>query len=354
MVCCKDRPFLCPVLFFGILAVALHGVAYVAPGWIMLGREVTKLNFRELFRVDEVDVREFKEPPQAPENPVAMAKRAANDMLTTAAPAPAIEEVVEFKTWAMAIVDISDVNVRVNYGLWYSTVCLHEKYVGSQTVVVETDTIMMEKKEVEKRSSSKDDSSSDEDDKMDKKHKKCHCKKISTYCALQLTWLFRDRQDPEWYLSTRHFGYASLNEHRIENSVALFFLAVGLISAVGAFRKNKGCRCAAIVCVIAMLVAALLIIVPVVRFGRFSRHKNDQDVPVYVHWPASVLCAGVSALLAVLVALIAAAGAMCKRKERAGRWYQFNNEQELPDEKSAKPQLVFISADPLPEKVPLE
>lgn len=45
-------------------------------------------------------------------------------------------------------------------------------------------------------------------------------------------------------------------------------------------------------------------------------------------------------------------------REGPGRWYQFNNELELPQEKSEKPkdekpQMVFIS-EPLPEKPGME
>jgi hypothetical protein len=51
------------------------------------------------------------------------------------------------------------------------------------------------------------------------------------------------------------FGYASLTEHRVENCVVLAFLILGLVSAIGGFRKVNGCRCAGVACILFMLAA---------------------------------------------------------------------------------------------------
>jgi len=94
----------------------------------------------------------------------------------------------------------------------------------------------------------------------------------------------------------------------------------------------------------------------VIRFGSFSMHKHDQAVPVYVHPPVSVICATVGTILGLFVGILSLAGfARKQRQERPGRWYQFNNELELPEEKSKeeKPQMVFVS-EPLPEKPGME
>lgn len=108
-------------------------------------------------------------------------------------------------------------------------------------------------------------------------------------------------------------------------------------------------------CLIAWtIISAILTIVPVIRFSSFSLRKHEQETPVYVHPPVSAICAGVGAILAMFVAFLSIAGyTRNSRKERPGRWYQFNNELELPSEKSEKPQLVFIN-EPLPEKPGME
>lgn len=239
-------------------------------------------------------------------------------------------------------IQIKTFEVSTHYGLWYSTVCIHEKTHDGKHG---------------------DSSSSSEDDDDHKKHKKghCHCRKVSTKCALYNSFIYEDPIDyinpgppSDRVLSNKNFGYASLTEHRVENCVVLAFLILGLVSAIGGFRKVNGCRCAGVACILFMLAAALIAIVPVSRLGHYSVFKHDQRIPVKVRAPYSAISSGIGAIFALITALVACFAMMRRaRADKPGKWYQFNNELELPNETEKKPALVFLT-DPLPEKPGLE
>ena len=95
---------------------------------------------------------------------------------------------------------------------------------------------------------------------------------------------------------------------------------------------------------------ALIAIVPVSRLSHYSVFKHDQKIPVKVRAPYSAISCGVGAIFALITALVACFALMKRsRAEQPGKWYQFNNELELPNETEKKPALVFLT-DPLPEK----
>lgn len=113
MACTGKRGYICAVVLFGVLAVAFHGFAFVAPGWIMLGRDMTKAECKqfETIGITEEEAA-IRLPPQATGGPVPMAKRAVNDMIdtTTQVPDEIHGEVEEFRAWIVrAVVGIEGV-----------------------------------------------------------------------------------------------------------------------------------------------------------------------------------------------------------------------------------------------------
>lgn len=339
---CEKRPYLCAVLILGTLALFFHLVGFVTPGWLIM-----RLSFMEESRQTTIFQAQLIDHggligPEAEETPADklknLRKKRSEEEIEVVEEAVLKENEV-LDEWIMqTTIEIKQFEVSTHYGLWYSTLCIHEKTKGDHK--------------------SRDDSSSSEDDDH-KGHKKghCHCRKISTKCALYNSFIYEDPIDfinpgpaSPRVLSTRNFGYASLTEHRVENCFVLAFLVLGLISALG-FRKVNGCRCAAVLCVLFMLAAALIALVPVSRLSHYSVNKHNQKgIPVKVHAPYSAIASGLGSVFALITALVASCATMkMARKEQPGKWYQFNNELELPNEKEKKPALVFVS-DPLPEK----
>ena len=88
-----------------------------------------------------------------------------------------------------------------------------------------------------------------------------------------------------------------------------------------------------------------------IRLTCYNYYRKSLHDGVDVHFPyATVFCSSAcamifSAAVAAFVGIIAQG-----RKERAGRWYQFNNEYSEQEEKAKKgPALVFYN-DPYPVK----
>merc|ERR1712226_238763 len=94
-------------------------------------------------------------------------------------------------------VNVEDFDVSIHYGLWFSKMCVHMKKpkgammeeeddVMAEAEMVDDDDVMMEKRDAS--SSSSDDSHGRHG--RHGKHKHCHCKKVSTRCALKMSFLF--------------------------------------------------------------------------------------------------------------------------------------------------------------------
>ncbi|XP_045193113.1 uncharacterized protein LOC123549252 [Mercenaria mercenaria] len=341
---CEKRPFLCGILTLGTLALFFHVVGFAAPGWLIMKLSLLE-ETREtsVFRAQIIDHGGLG--PVTTQSPLDIMKdvrKKRSEEEVEVIEEELIEENNVLDQWITeTTIKIKTFEVSTHYGLWYSTMCIHEKTHDDKH---------------------KDSSSSDDDD--DKKHKKghCHCRKISTKCALYNSFIYEDPIDyinpgppSSRVLSTKNFGYASLTEQRVENCLVLAFMVLGLISAIGGFRKIEGCRCAAVMCVLFMLAAALIAIIPVARLSHYSVFKHGQRIPVKVHAPYSAISTGVGAIFALITALVASIALMKKsRQQKPGKWYQFNNELELPTESTEKkPALVFIT-DPLPEKPGLD
>ncbi|XP_052818645.1 uncharacterized protein LOC128244660 [Mya arenaria] len=377
---CSNRPYFWPVMSLVVVALSFQLFAYVYPGWIMMRRDVTQYCRKGTIN-EEVDMMKeeiFGAPAPPPgtgdkQDPEMNEPRVPEELTEEKKPEEEWVEEQEFKQWFNGvIVDIKKIDFALHFGLFHARVCVREK--ESETVIIgemgkeEIDTLEEKADEptmMARRSASSDSHDSDSKEHHDgkhgddKHHKKCHCKKLSINCALKNAWVF---EDPANYynlggrknevLSKHNYGYASLSEHRAEVSIAVIFNFLGLISAIGAFRKNPGCKYSAVVCVVFLLIAAFFTIAPVSRFAHYSVNKHHMRLPVNVSPPVCAIASGLGAILAVIAAFVAFIGAMSSiRKQRSGRWYQFNNELELPAEleKEKSPKLVFIN-DPLPPK----
>ncbi|XP_045193111.2 uncharacterized protein LOC123549251 [Mercenaria mercenaria] len=247
-----------------------------------------------------------------------------------------MKEKMMFGAWMMEVTAEDSFNVKTSYGLWYSTVCVYKGRMGDH--------------DSKEKHMDMDRSSSEEDDHERKG--RCRCKKISTKCALHYASMYEDFSffTPKGgYLSYKNFGNASLTEHRVENCLVLVFMFLGLVAAIAGFKKVNGCRCAGGACVIFMLLAAFIALVPVARLSHYSVNRHHQGSAVRVHAPYSVIATGLGSIFALITALVAGCALMKTRKERAGKWYQFNNELELPKENKEKPGLYF-TAEALPAK----
>jgi len=120
MACCGKRGYICAVVLFGVLAVAFHGFAFVAPGWIMLSRDVTKHECKQFETIGITEEEALLRMPQGPDEPVAMAKRAAVET-TTEVPDERIHgEVEEFKAWIVRAVVRKQSNI---YYIIYHNAC---------------------------------------------------------------------------------------------------------------------------------------------------------------------------------------------------------------------------------------
>ncbi|WAR13215.1 hypothetical protein MAR_027395 [Mya arenaria] len=280
---CSNRPYFWPVMSLVVVALSFQLFAYVYPGWIMMRRDVTQYCRKGTIN-EEVDMMK-EEIFGAPAPPPGTGDKQDPEMNEPRVPEELTEEKKPEEEWVE----------EQEFKQWFNGVI-------------------------------------------------CHCKKLSINCALKNAWVF---EDPANYynlggrknevLSKHNYGYASLSEHRAEVSIAVIFNFLGLISAIGAFRKNPG---------------SFFTIAPVSRFAHYSVNKHHMRLPVNVSPPVCAIASGLGAILAVIAAFVAFIGAMSSiRKQRSGRWYQFNNELELPAEleKEKSPKLVFIN-DPLPPK----
>lgn len=335
----------CCVLIACLVALALNLGGFASPGWLILKRTVFEEK-ASIFEGQVIDNGGVKVPEEAEDKPLALPERQKrSDEELEVDEEEVIEENGFLIDWFRKVtVEITEYEVRMHYGLWYATMCVHEK----------------DGKHGDSSSSSDEDEHHKDKGDHHKKGKKghCHCKKISIKCALYNSFIFEDPIDyinpggpSKRVLSHRNFGYASLVEQRIENCLSLAFIVIGVISALGGVRKSNGCRCAAYACIVFMLLSALVVLVPVTRFAHYSMFKHNQVMPIHVTVPYSAVCSGVSSILCVIIALAIGCGLAKKsRVERAGHWYKFNNELELPKEtEEKKPQLVFYT-EPLPEK----
>lgn len=99
----------------------------------------------------------------------------------------------------------------------------------------------------------------------------------------------------------------------------------------------------------------MIALVPVSRLSHYSIYKDSQkSIPVKVRAPYAAIASGLGAIFALITALVASCATMkMTRRDQPGRWYQFNNELELPNENEKKPALVFVS-DSIPEKPALQ
>lgn len=389
---CEKRPYLCGILILGILALFFHIVGFVTPGWLVLRRSVLEKESLFSIKGQLIDNGGVTPPPEVEDEQPILRKRSANDdsdsslhdddwhhrggehphhpphhhshhgghgpypgphpepHRPTPSPKPTgeseevagdiREEHQTMEAWMMETTsEIDTFDVRTSFGLWYSTLCVHMK------------------REFADSKDESDDSSSEEDNER-KGH--CRCKKVSTKCALYYASISSMYENSFPYqtktggpLSYRNFGYASLVEHRVENCFVLALLVLGLISAIAGFRKDKECRYARFACVIFMMLAAFIALVPVARLGHYSIVKTNQSNSVHVHAPYSVIATGLGALFALVTALVAGCGVMAKsrRGQLSGKsgWYQFNNEMETPNEKKEKSGF-YVTADALPVK----
>lgn len=100
MACFNKRGYLGTLVLFGALAVAFHGFAFVAPGWIMLERDVTKRECQLLEKTEITEeVGEIGLPPQTSDRPVAMADTD-ESMGQTGQEAEEVHgEIEEFRAW---------------------------------------------------------------------------------------------------------------------------------------------------------------------------------------------------------------------------------------------------------------
>lgn len=100
MACFNKRGYLCTLVLFGALAVAFHGFALVAPGWIMLERDVTKRECQLLEKTEITgEVGEIGLPPQATDSPVAMADTDESLGQTVQEDEEVHGEIEEFRAW---------------------------------------------------------------------------------------------------------------------------------------------------------------------------------------------------------------------------------------------------------------
>lgn len=262
-------------------------------------------------------------------------------------------EHMELVQWMENIqVDIKDARYRMNYGLWFSKLCVGEarEEMINMNVVGEEESMVGDKRV------RRDDGSSHSGDHHGK-HGKETCMKISTHCALSQAVLFADfsRMDDTVYvrnmLSYRNMGGASLKEQRIELSVGLGLLIAGLIFGLVAFRKSIGSRCVASLAVLAMLLGAFFILLPVIRVAHWNHHNHKENATIRMHVPYSVIASGFGGILALITGLIAALGLCAKKRDQpqAGKWYQFKNENDEPIGEEKKSPLVFYN-DMLPTK----
>ncbi|XP_060597015.1 uncharacterized protein LOC132750940 [Ruditapes philippinarum] len=376
---CEKRPYLCAILVLCLFALFFHIVGFVAPGWIILRRSVGD---DSLFPMEGKPIDDGGLPAPQPEDdePRAMfrKKRSHDDDTdsseegdsrshhgphhgghhgphhgghnrphhgSTRMPPSEMNEDMrkensEVGSWMMkTAAEIESFDVRTSYGLWYSVMCIHKRRMDGDSDSDDKDDMAESSRE-----------SSSEDDDRKKRH---HCKKMSTKCALSYASMYEDFMYVPRHgerLSYKSFGMASLKEHQIESCLVLAFMVLGLISAVVGFKNANGCRCARLACVIFMLLAAFIAIVPVARLGHYSVHRAHQKSMIKVHAPYSVIASLIGAIFAFTAALVAGCALYKTRKNQAGKWYQFNNELETPnEEKNAKPALYY-STDPLPAK----
>lgn len=365
---CANRPYLCPILILGSLALVFHLVGFIAPGWLIMKRDIriVDIDWEMMAATSEAmmmanmgeqmmhhggmmppkeggerhhDQWHRKPRPEGDSS----SEEDGDDMVLK----EGIEEdfwgenfeeekmMSEFERMMDTIaMSYQDVEIKIHYGLWFSRMC-----------------VMKPRNPLSSRVR-RHDSSSEEDD--DKHHGKHHCKKISTQCALSKSYLFEDftQNVGKNSLSARNMAHASLKEHRIESSIAVALMSLGLLFAICSFRRVDGCRCWAVISLFLLFAAAALIFVPVVRFGSYNRQKCHLGGDVKVHMPYSVIASGLGAFFAMITGFVVLVGLFSKyRKEAPGNWYRFNNELETnKDEK--KPSLVFIQ-EPLPVKAGL-
>lgn len=132
MACCGKRGYVCALVTLGMLAVAFHGFAFVAPGWIMLEKELTKAEITSLVKTDieiQEDIIKVDRPPQATGGPVALSKRQAEAPTTTVVPALEIrEEMRDVQEWIVTVsvsISVSISRTRSKFSLFLScTFCL--------------------------------------------------------------------------------------------------------------------------------------------------------------------------------------------------------------------------------------
>ncbi|KAL4234810.1 hypothetical protein ACF0H5_006451 [Mactra antiquata] len=331
----------CFIIVSCFVALGLNIFGFSSPGWLVLKRTVVEER-TSLFQGQLIDRGGMHAPPEVVDDeiePESLRKKRSEEEIDVVEEEVLEENNVLVDWFQKVTVEIKEYEVKVGYGLWYATLCIHEK-------------------------DGRHGDSSSSEERGDGKHGKhgkkghCHCKKISIKCALYNSFIFEDPIDyinpgplPKHVLSLHSFGYASLVEQRYENCIALALLVVGAISAIGAARKVNGCRCAAVACFFLMLLSALLSLLPVIRFSNYSVFKHKQAIPIHVGVPYSAVASGIAAILCIFVTLAMGCGlAKNKRSEQPGHWYKFNNELELPQEQEEKkPQLVFYT-EPLPEK----
>jgi len=350
----SHKVFLCWFVIFGVVGLGLHLAGFVCPSWIVMRthKERIQIIIEEMTMTQGMEDaglllpgtagRGMMPPPPPPEGHMSGPD---GPMMME----PEHEHMQMVEIVRVMVAETDDFEMSMHYGLWFSKMCFHEK-ISKEEVIEEDEATLI----VNKRDAS---SSSSEEEGRHGHHgkhgKKCHCHKLSTRCALKMAMFFEspmtNRQDR---LSEHNMGHASLREHQIETSIGLVLFALGVIGGIASFRKPGGCRCVKGLVTVFLLVAITLIVVPVVRLAHYTHFRYSIHDGVDIRVPISAVLSSSACSLGLLAAIVAFVGMLAQgRKEKSGRWYQFNN--ELETEKSGKgPALEFYN-DAYPVKAGL-